>query len=54
MMDMGDFVEALKDRFEGWELIEYLQIPIEEIIDAFFEEVVDAKVDLEEFMNGGS
>jgi hypothetical protein len=53
VMEMGAFVEALKDRFEGWELIEYLQIPIDVIIDDYFEEVVDSKQDLEEFMNVG-
>lgn len=29
--------EAVKDRLEGWELIEYLQVPVEQILLAALE-----------------
>lgn len=32
---------ALADRFFGWELVEYLQIPAEDVIEAF-EDVIEA------------
>lgn len=29
--------EAVKDRLEGWELIEYLQVPVEQVLLAALE-----------------
>lgn len=46
-------IEALKDRFEGWELVEYLQISVEEVVDIFEPEIVDNMDELEEFLNVG-
>lgn len=32
-MQLEEFLqEAIKDRLEGWELVEFLQIPIEDIL----------------------
>lgn len=37
-MDIREFYQdAIKDRLESWELIEFLQIPIETILDAAIE-----------------
>lgn len=34
-MTLGDFIlDAIRDRLEGWELVEFLQIPIDEVLDA--------------------
>lgn len=27
-------MDAIRDRLEGWELVEFLQIPIDEVLDA--------------------
>ena len=53
MMTREAFLLALADRFEGWELVEFLQISVEDILEQFDEEVFEAKEDLEEFMNVG-
>lgn len=29
--------QAIKDRLEGWELVEFLQVPIEKVIEAAIE-----------------
>lgn len=32
-MDLDDFIqEAIKDRLEGWELVDFLQVPIQDIL----------------------
>lgn len=49
----SEFRKALIDRFEGFELVEYLDIDIEDVISAFIEEVTEAQDDLEEFMIHG-
>lgn len=37
-MTLGEFqINAITDRLEGWELIEFLQVPIEEILLAALE-----------------
>ena len=37
-MDIKEFYQdAIKDRLESWELVEFLQIPIETILDAAIE-----------------
>lgn len=48
-----EFKKRLIDRFEGWELIEYLNIKIEDIVEIFEEEISEAKEDLEEFLTIG-
>lgn len=45
-----EFKKRLIDRFEGWELIEYLNIKIEDIVEIFEDEISEAKEDLEEFL----
>lgn len=46
----NEFKELLADRFEAWELAEYLQIDIEDFIEAFEDEIEDALDDLSEFI----
>jgi hypothetical protein len=37
-MELDDFVQdAIGDRLEGWELVEFLQVPIESIVLAALE-----------------
>lgn len=37
-MDMEEFTQnAIQDRLEGWELVEFLQISVEDIIQAALE-----------------
>lgn len=46
--------ERLKDFFEGFELVEYLQISTEDIIEAFEDEIEEVIEDVEEFMRFGT
>lgn len=49
MLDRED-KERLKDFFEGFELVEYLQISIEDVVDAF-EDLIEENLDeIEEFI----
>ena len=48
-----DFKDMLIDRFEGYELVDYLRIQTEDIIDAFEDEIEERVEDLEEFLNYG-
>lgn len=41
--------EILADRLEGWELVDFLQIDIETVIDAFEDEIEENFDDLMEF-----
>jgi hypothetical protein len=41
--------QALADRLEGWELVEFLQIDIETIIDNFEEAILDNLEDVCDF-----
>jgi hypothetical protein len=50
---MSEFEKMVADRFEGWELVEYLQIPVDEVIAAFEDRIDDARTDLEEFLSIG-
>lgn len=43
-MENDDLLTILKDRFEGWELVELLQVPIEEVVDAF-EDLILEKIE---------
>lgn len=45
----NDLRQQLIDRFEAWELVDYLQISVEEIIDGFqdkFEDNIEDVLDL--------
>lgn len=42
----AEFKQILCDRFEGWELIEFLQIPIEEIVEIFEDKIMEAEEDV--------
>ena len=48
---MDDFLKALADRYEGWEIVEILRIPSEEVIEAFKDLVLDNENDLREMIN---
>lgn len=41
----------IADRFDSWELCEYLRIPMDEFMLAFESEIEDALVDIEELMD---
>lgn len=43
-----DFKQILYDRFEGWELVEFLQIPIQEIVEIFEEIIIENLEDVED------
>lgn len=36
-----DIKKAIIDRLEGWELIDFLQISIDEVVDIFEEDIID-------------
>lgn len=42
--------ERIKDFFDGFELVEYLRIPIEDILERFEAEIEEAIDDIEELM----
>lgn len=43
-----EFRQILYDRFEGWEIVEFLQIPIEEIVDIFEDRIIENLEDVED------
>lgn len=45
-----DFKQKLIDRFEGFELVEFLQISTEEVIDAFEDIIEDNIEDVAELL----
>lgn len=51
-MDEGELSplirEALIDRFEGWELVEFLNVSIERIVELLEEEIIDNIEDVQE------
>lgn len=40
----------IEDYFEGFELVEFLQLPVSEIIERFEDEIEEALDDIEELM----
>jgi hypothetical protein len=52
LMDEGELSplirEALIDRFEGWELVEFLNVSIERIVELLEEEIIDNIEDVQE------
>ena len=48
---MDEFMKALADRFEGWELAELLDIPAEDIILAFKDLIEDKTEDLRDYID---
>jgi hypothetical protein len=42
----GDLRQKLIDRFEGWEIVEFLRVDVEDVLDAFEEVVLDHLADL--------
>lgn len=46
-----NFKKALIDRYNGWELVELLDIPIEEIVEIFEDYILDYEEDLKDEMN---
>lgn len=45
--------KAISDRLFGWELIEFLDIDIEEVIEIFEEEILDNLTEIKEVINYG-
>ena len=41
-----DLRRKIEDRFEGWEIVEFLRIDVEDVIDAFEEDILDHLADL--------
>jgi len=46
--EVEEVLKNLNDRLLGWELVEYLEITTEEIIEAFRERVIDVLDELED------
>lgn len=47
---MDELHKAIIDRLEPWELVDFLQIPMEEILEAFEDLIEDKITDLQEFV----
>lgn len=47
---MEELHKAIIDRLEPWELVDFLQIPMEEILEAFEDLIEDKIKDLQEFV----
>lgn len=45
-----DTRDAIIDRLEGWELVDFLQIPIEAVIEAFENYILENIEDVEDFV----
>ena len=41
---------AIIDRLEGWELVDFLQIPIEAVIEAFESQILENLEDVKDFV----
>ena len=52
-MNRNELLAALSDRFEGFELVELLDIPVDEIIEVFKENIEDNFDMLEEYLTYG-
>lgn len=46
----NDLKSAICDRLFGWELIEFLRIPIEDIVELFEEEILDNISEVKDFI----
>ena len=53
-MEERAFLKALGDRFEAWELAELLQLDSETFIEAFTDDILSNKEELEEFLYYGT
>lgn len=40
----------IADFFEAWDLIEFLQVSVDDVLDSFEDEIVEALDDIEELM----
>ncbi len=47
---MEELLKTIADRLEPWELVEFLQIPMEEIIEAHLETIEDKIEDIKEII----
>lgn len=41
----------LADRLEAWELVEFLQIPVEDVIDIFEDNIIEHFEDVSEYID---
>lgn len=46
-----ELFDAIKDRWEGWELVEVLNLPIEDILLEFEEEIFEKLSEIKELLN---
>lgn len=46
--------KRIEDFFEGYELVEYLQIPVEDVVDAFEDQIEEVLEDVEEYISFGT
>lgn len=53
MMHENEFLFRLMDRFHGWELVELLDIPVEDIIEYFSDKIEENREEIEEIMING-
>lgn len=51
MATLSELKRVIIDRLEGWELVEFLQIPIEDVVEAFEDEILEAFEDVEDFVD---
>ena len=50
-MDEEFLLKAVTDKMEGWELVEFLNISIEDVVEAFRDRIIDNIDDVEDFLN---
>ena len=48
---MDELLKAISDRLEPWELVDYLQIPMDEILDAHIDRIKDNIEEIKEFID---
>jgi hypothetical protein len=48
-----EFKQQLVDYFDAWELVEFLQVSVEDVVAAFHDEIEDCAEELQELMDIG-
>lgn len=48
-----EFKKRLSDYFEAWELVDFLELTVPQIIEAFEDDLADKMSEVTEFMNYG-
>lgn len=52
--DLETFIDQVLDRLEPTELVDLLGVSTEDVLDAFYERVLDQSRTIREFLNHGS